>query len=173
MGNRLVWARMCPLTKPPCRAVLCCAVLCCVQTNPHRCMASSPSRESLKAARGSLPQIYLAGFSTVVYTLLSGRQHSAAAAHCAGSERVSHKAVPLVEEPRPACARLCELVRVPHPCVAVWLPACLSLLPGHTCHPVSGEAHPDPDKNPYNTMIMVTDAGEVNLVYRRVSSSHS
>ena len=32
--------------------------------------------------------------------------------------------------------------------------------------PSSGEVHPEPGKNPYNTMIMITDAGEVNLVYR-------
>lgn len=32
----------------------------------------------------------------------------------------------------------------------------------------SGEAHPDANKNPYNTLIMITDAGEINLVYRSV-----
>lgn len=32
----------------------------------------------------------------------------------------------------------------------------------------SGEQHPEPGKNPYNTMIMITDAGEINMVYRWV-----
>jgi hypothetical protein len=33
----------------------------------------------------------------------------------------------------------------------------------------SGEQHPE-GKNPYNTMVMITDAGEVNLVYRYVAA---
>lgn len=64
--------------------------------------------------------------------------------------------------------------------VCVFWPACLSHAspPPHlpylfrTClqvygiFSITGEQHPDASKNPYNTMIMVTDAGEVNLVYR-------
>lgn len=33
---------------------------------------------------------------------------------------------------------------------------------------ITGEQHPEANKNPYNTMIMVTDTGEVNLVYRKI-----
>jgi len=33
---------------------------------------------------------------------------------------------------------------------------------------ITGEQHPEAGKNPYNTMIMVTDTGEVNLVYRKI-----
>lgn len=39
---------------------------------------------------------------------------------------------------------------------------------------LTGEAHPE-GKNPYNTLIMITDQGEINLVYRKArqySSSH-
>lgn len=32
---------------------------------------------------------------------------------------------------------------------------------------ITGEAHPE-GKNPYNTMIMITDQGEINLVYRKI-----
>ncbi len=32
---------------------------------------------------------------------------------------------------------------------------------------ITGEAHPE-GKNPYNTLIMITDQGEINLVYRKV-----
>ena len=33
---------------------------------------------------------------------------------------------------------------------------------------LTGEAHPGPGKNPYNTLIMVSDQGEVALTYRKV-----
>lgn len=33
---------------------------------------------------------------------------------------------------------------------------------------ITGEEHPEAGKNPYNTMIMITDQGEINLVYRKI-----
>ncbi|EFN51574.1 hypothetical protein CHLNCDRAFT_140067 [Chlorella variabilis] len=33
---------------------------------------------------------------------------------------------------------------------------------------LTGEKHPDPAKNPYNTLIMITDQGEINHVYRKI-----
>jgi hypothetical protein len=42
----------------------------------------------------------------------------------------------------------------------------VSLLWAVVLLPCRGEQHPEPGKNPYNTMIMVTDTGEVNMVYR-------
>ncbi|KAF5836623.1 carbon-nitrogen hydrolase [Dunaliella salina] len=33
---------------------------------------------------------------------------------------------------------------------------------------ITGEQHPDASKNPYNTLIMITDKGDINLVYRKI-----
>lgn len=42
-----------------------------------------------------------------------------------------------------------------------------SLLQVYGIFSITGEAHPD-GLNPYNTMLMITDQGEVNYVYRKI-----
>ena len=36
---------------------------------------------------------------------------------------------------------------------------------------LTGTEHPDPTKNPYNTMILITDAGEINMCASSLSAT--
>jgi hypothetical protein len=52
-----------------------------------------------------------------------------------------------------------------------WPDSQVTHLTPDTCPPAaccccSGEQHPEPGKAPFNTLIMITDAGEINLQYR-------